>query len=757
MPGATTVPTRPPRRRQLIDYPRSDRSGAARFVPRLRQVLGLVGLAILAVVALSGIAYATVSVPSPNQFASAQTTIVYYADGKTELGRFAAQNRVVVAADAIPESMKQATVAAEDRTFYENRGVSPKGIARAFWSNLQGDSTQGGSTITQQYVKNYYLSSDRTYVRKAKEAVLSLKIDQQQSKDEILTNYLNTIYFGRGAYGIETAAQAYFGKPAKDLTPQESALLAGIIPNPTNWDPAVNPAKAKARFDYVTDELVRTGVITQAERRSWTMPDAPKKDTNKNVYAGPNGYILAQVRSELLAAKLTDQDIDSGGLRIVTTVDKNSQDAAVAMMNDPSVYPTKGRPATLRAALVSIDPQSGAVVAMYGGDDYLKRQQNNATQAIAQAGSTFKPFALVTGLENGVGLRSTFNGQSGIRFKGTSKPIQNFGGASYGTINLLTATANSVNTVYVGLNQKVGPAKTEETAIRAGLPKNTAGLNDYLGNVLGSAAPHPIDMANAYATFAAQGVRHTPHIVASATKVGADSPVYTGPTDGTRVFPEDVMADTTYALRGVVQRGSGQPASALGRPAAGKTGTSSDNMSAWFVGYTPQLTTAVALFNTDTAGNAIPIPGFGGRSEITGGSFPVRMWTEYMRDALKGKPQASFPSPAWVGRATGPAASKPTGTSTRTRAPATRTRPATPRPSDTPTEPLPTQTQTAPATPAPAIPSVGSTQSDPNGNANGNGNGNADGTGNAPPNRVIPPNGNANEGAAVGAGTGGNG
>ena len=663
--AATHGRARGTRRRRLIDYPRSNRHGIARFVPSVKQVLGAIVLGVVAMVALFALAYALISVPNPNQFASAQTTVVYYADGETELGRFAAQNRVVIASSDIPQSVKDAVVAAEDHTFYENRGISLPGIIRALWGNLRGGgATQGGSTITQQYVKNYYLDSQRTYTRKAKEAIIALKIDQQQSKDEILANYLNTIYFGRGAYGIQTAAQAYFGKDAKDLTAQEGALLAGVIPNPSRWDPVVNPAKAQDRFDYVADQMVATGTLTQAQRDSWTMPQTFVQD-KKDTYGGPNGYILAQVRSELTAAGLTERDLDAGGLRIVTTIDQAAQAAAVATIQDPDVFPTRGRPDTLRAALVSIDPMTGAITALYGGADYLVHQSNAVTQDVAQAGSTFKPFALVAGLEAGIGLRSTFNGGSGQTFKGYDKPIQNFGGASYGRIDLLTATANSVNTVYVALNQRVGPETTQEVAIRAGIPADTAGLNDYLGNVLGPSSPHPIDMATAYATFAARGERHTTHIVASATVIGSGKVVYTGPTAGTRVFDTDVMDDTNYALQQVVRRGSGSYAANLGRPVAGKTGTSSDNMSAWFIGYTPQLVTAVTLYNTDEAGNPVPIPGFGGRNEITGGSFPCRIWTSYMKEALQDTEELDFADPAWVGKSTGGRPSSSSSSSSR--------------------------------------------------------------------------------------------
>ena len=688
-PRRGAAPTGPSRRR-LIDYPRFGRRGLRRWLPSWKLVGGLALLAVLGLVVLFAVGYAVTKVPSPNQARQTQTTIVYYADGQTPMGQFAVENRQLVPIDQIPEHVKQAIIAAEDRSFYDNRGVSPTGIARAFWSNLRGNSTQGGSTITQQYVKNYYLQPEQSYTRKIKEAFISIKIDQQLTKDEILASYLNTIYFGRGAYGIQTASQAYFGKNVQDLTPTESALLAGVVPAPNSWDPAKNPTKAQDRWGYVLDGEVQLGFMDAATRAAQVFPPTvePKKD---ELYRGPNGYILAAVRDEVLArTDLTEQDLDGAGLRITTTIDKTAQDAAVAAMNDPKVYPTKDRPPTLQAALTAIDPKTGAVRAMYGGPDYLARQRNAATQDIAQAGSTFKPFALVAGLEAGISLQTTFDGRNGQTFPGFDKPVRNFGGSNFGQIDLLKATANSVNTVYVGLNEQVGPAKTVDVAVRAGLPQDTNGLEANPANVLGTSSPHPIDMAHAYATFAAQGMRTTPHLVASVSQDGAQ--VYQPDTKGQRVFAEDVMADTGVALQGVVRSGSGAYAKAVGRPVAGKTGTSSDNKSAWFVGYTPnQLAAAVALYNVGPNGEVLEMPSFGGVREITGGSFPVRIWTAFMKAALQGQPVEQFPPAANVGKAAEPTVTEaPTPTETPT---------ATETPTQTPT---PTETTTPTATASPS-------------------------------------------------------
>jgi membrane peptidoglycan carboxypeptidase len=286
-------------------------------VPSWKLVTGLVLTGAAFAVGLFAVGYATTTIPDPNELVAAQTTTVYYSDGKTVMGEFAAQNRTLVTSEQIPEHVKQAVIAAEDRSFYENRGVSPSGIARAFWNNLLGNSTQGGSTITQQYVKNYFLSPDQTYTRKIKEAFIALKIDQEKSKDQILTDYLNTIYFGRNSYGIAAASEASFGQPVSDLTVEAAAPLAGIIPSPGNWDPAKNPEKAQQRFDYVLDGMVQLGYLDQATREQMTLPETIEyKPTD--TFAGTTGYLLDSVREEILASTdLTQDDIDRGRVNLL--------------------------------------------------------------------------------------------------------------------------------------------------------------------------------------------------------------------------------------------------------------------------------------------------------------------------------------------------------------------------------------------------------------------------------------------------------
>ncbi|GAB7190704.1 hypothetical protein NUM3379_14110 [Kineococcus sp. NUM-3379] len=652
----TTVPARPP------SAPRAPRRpGRAR-----RLGLWLVGLLTAGLVLGVGAfvaAYAFTTIPDPNELAEAQVSTVYHSDGTTPIGRFvdADGNRVPVTIDQVPEPVQRAVLAAEDRSFYENRGVSPTGIARAFWNNVRGGDTQGGSTITQQYVKNYFLSADQSYTRKFKEFFIALKVDEQQSKGETLADYLNTVYFGRRAYGIQTASQAYFGKDVGQLTVSEGAVLAGLLAAPSSYDPKVNPQAAERRWNYVMDGMVEEGWLTAAERAATTMPPTIDAPPNRDL-EGPNGYLLATVKAELQseAVGLTEEEIDRGGLKIVTTFDPAVQRSAEEAVREN--LPEKV-PAGLRVGLVSIDPRDGGVRAMYGGADYLRNQLNAVTQAQAQAGSTFKPFTLVAALEKGVSLRSTFNGNSPLALKSWGKEtVENFGDTSQGRQDLMAATASSTNTVYAQLNDIATPAGTKAVAVRAGGfdPKT---LSEVPSNVLGSDTVRPINMAQAYATFAAQGVRRTWHTVAQVSDPTGKVTYKASPREE-RVFEEGVAADATYAMQQVVQRGSGSYAKRLGRPAAGKTGTSTSNRSAWFAGYTPQLATVVVMFQQDEAGNPVPLRVSGVR-EVTGGSYPVRMWTSHMRTALEGQEELDFPRPRYVGKARGGGSS--TSTPSRTR------------------------------------------------------------------------------------------
>ncbi len=656
MPHRRRAVGRPPagkaatsRRRRLIDYPRQGKRGIRRWLPSWRLVLGT----FLTVVALGmGVfvgLYVTTPIPSPGDFAEAQTTTVYFADGTTPMGTFGVQNRVIVDKTAIPQHMKDAVVASEDRTFYTNPGIDVLGIARTFYQNVRTGTRHGASSITQQYAERYYFNSTvSSYQGKVREAILAIKLDRQQDKDVIISNYLNTIYFGRDSYGVEQASKAYFGVSAKDLTISQSALLAGVIPSPNNFDPRISQAQAERRWNYVMDGMVTTGALTQAERDAEVFPETVAF-SRSDTYAGPNGYLLQMVRDEITrTTPLTEEDLDQRGYSIVTTIDPTLQQQAV----DAVARMPEDRPAGLRVALVTLDPTDSAILALYGGPDYLTQARNAVTQDEAQAGSTFKPFTLAAYLEAGGSLKSTYSGRNKIPVEGFPNGVRNFSDESFGTIDVVKATADSVNAVYGQINVEIGPDKTVDAAVRAGLPADTTGLEANPANVLGTASPHPLDMARAYNTFAAEGMRTDPFIVRSVTTLSGDL-VATGGVTPSRQFEAGVVADVTYAMEQVVKPGgSAAKVSKVGYPVAGKTGTSNDNKSAWFVGFTRQLTTAVAMYQVSADGkSAETITPFGAytRTVITGGSAPADLWTDYMTAAMAGREKLDFPPPVYGG------------------------------------------------------------------------------------------------------------
>lgn len=629
----------------LIDYPRHGKTGIRRWLPSWRLVLGIIlFLAALAVAAFAYL-YASTDIPEPSDFADYQTTTVYYSDGATEMGTFAEQNRTIVEGSTIPEHVKQAVVAAEDRSFYENPGINPAGIVRALWNNLRGNDTQGGSSITQQYAERYYFGETVSdYEGKLKEALLAIRLDRAQDKDVILANYLNTIYFGRDSYGIEAAAQAYFGVGAAELTVSQGAMIAGIIPSPNNWDPRENPEKAEQRWNYVLDGMVITGALSQAERDAQVLPETVE-DVQSDTMAGPQGYLLDMVRRELEAnGSIPEAELRVAGYKIVTTIDAGLQRM---MLDTVATMPTDHAP-ELRVGMVTLNPTDGSIVALYGGPDFLTQSVNAVTQATAQAGSTFKPFTLAAYLSNGGSLKSEYVGPSPMEVG--DGEFENFGGQDFGEIDVVEATAKSVNTVYAQMNEEIGPEKTVEAARVAGLPEAVLAPHTFVSNVLGPASPNPLDMAQAYNTFAAEGARYEPFIVLSVEH--PDGRVaYNGGSNPEQAFPADVMADTVYAMTQVVEApgGTATKAAAVGHPVAGKTGTSTANKSAWFIGFTQHLTTSVTLFQQGPGGAEMDIAPFGGYGEITGGSVPLDLWTDYMTKAMADREVLPFPERADIG------------------------------------------------------------------------------------------------------------
>jgi membrane peptidoglycan carboxypeptidase len=648
------------------------------------------------------VAYSRVNIPDANANALVQTSRVYYADGKTEIGRFGDTNRIIVPLTDMPEQLRNAVLAAENRSFYSDSGVSATGIMRALWVNLRGGSVQGGSTITQQYVKNYYLTSQRTLSRKINEALLSIKIDKKLSKDQILENYLNTIYLGRGAYGVQAAAQIYFQTDVKKLTVTQDAALAGIIRSPARYDPST-PAGLKlltARWNYVLDGMVTTGKLTPAERAAQVFPTFPQAKKSIDRYGGQRGYILGAVEKELLDRGLPKEQIESGGIQIVTTLDAQAQKAAEKAV--PQDFP-KIKNEGLRVGLAAVQPKTGRILAMYGGKDFLgtdKYAQVNTATTPIQPGSGMKPFALAAALENGDSLDSTYDGDSPLKLPG-NQSIRNEFNTSYGpSVTLNQGLEQSINTVYVDMTQHIGPAAVHDAFLRAGIPADTAGLHDYPLIALGVASIRPTEVADAYATLCGEGIHAQQHIVEMVKGPnGGVVSIDKIDVSGDPVFAAPVVSDVLRAMENVVVNGTGRKAAALGRPVAGKTGTH-QSLTAWFNGCTPQIAASVVYFKDDGTES---LDGSGGLATFFGANFPTQTWETFMAGALAGKPVVDFK----IGRGVQPAATAaPTATPTATADP---TGPPT-APDPFPTllfpfaPPDPSTTSAGPPPPAPTPP-----------------------------------------------------
>ncbi|MFF1902522.1 transglycosylase domain-containing protein [Kitasatospora sp. NPDC058218] len=715
-----------------------------RLLPTWRVTLGTLTAVLLLAVGSFAVLYLIVPVPDANAHAVAQNNIYLYADGATEIGRTGAVNRTDVTIDQIPLDTQHAVVSAEDRSFYRNRGIDLKGMVRAGWNTLTGRGKQGGSTITQQYVKNYYLTQDRTIERKGRELFIALKVDQQRSKNQILTGYLNSSYFGRGAYGIQSAAHAYYGVDVSGLTLPQGAYLAALLQAPSAYDvktatPA-NRDKAVARWNYTLDGMVQLGFLTTADRAAITFPD-PIDPQPATGLSGQSGYLVGVADDYLVSAGIIDTaTLKAGGWRITTTFDKPRQDAFVGAVQQELTeeLDPRARPATdtdVRVAGASVEPATGRVVAVYGGPDYAKQPYNDVLRQDNQIGSTFKAFDLAAGLTSG---RSSGDGRpitTETRYDGTSeRPVTggptpyappNEDDIDYGNITLRHAMVKSVNSVYAQEGVDAGLAHVRETAVRLGIPDNVPGMDPANTSMtLGTATPSALNLAGAYAGLANHGQAYTPWSVSKLERVN------TGGAIDVPKMPEHVpttaldrgAADAvTDVLRDVVSpRGTGAAALDLGRPAAGKTGTTDSNLSAWFAGFTPELATTVGLFRENPKTHAKePLSGTAGYERINGGAFPTRIWTAYMADALDGTDVQHFDLQPGRGNtqsggptATGSPSPSPSAGATAS-ATATAAAPSTPAhsapaptaPSSRPTETAPTPTPEAPApTPTPEQP-----------------------------------------------------
>jgi penicillin-binding protein 1A len=643
------------------------------FIWRWRRGLFLLGL--LFVAGVAGVGYSIAQIELPPERIQAQTSFICAADVSSNCNDSNAiaslhgeQDRVNVTLDQVPTVMVDAVLAAEDRTFFDHGGVDPWGTARALWADLRNQGgTQGGSTITQQYVKNVYLTSERTLTRKLKEAVLSIKLEQEFSKQQILERYLNTVYFGRGAYGIGAAVRTYFGHDLSQVTLPEAAYLAGLIRSPETADGAkpeqMNTAVARRRS--VLQNMLEMKRIDQAQF------DAADKtpfiagevgDPNATILSRPpdqkgfgpvkradigTEYFRDYVVQQLKQHGFDEAKLFGGGLRVYTTLDLDKQQAAY-----DAVTSTLTSPDDPLAALVSLDPD-GHIVAMIGGKDHASDENNYAAKGLGggarQAGSSFKPYVLAEAVKQGISLQSQFDSPSQIVI-----PKADNGGPwkvnnaepSDGVMTLIDATKHSSNTVFAQLMMKVHPQNVIPLAYKMGITTDLPEVNSL---VLGTGGVFPLDMASGYSTFAHRGT-HIPPTGITKVEVpngsgGYDTVPFSQPQ--TQPLTKQESDLVTYALQGVVHGGTGSGAF-FGKDIAGKTGTTEDNKDAWFVGFTPNgYTTAVwmGFRNAPEDGPAKLMTSVHGRV-VFGGTFPATIWNKYMKAITTGMDVGSFSDPS---------------------------------------------------------------------------------------------------------------
>ncbi|MEV5578868.1 transglycosylase domain-containing protein [Streptomyces parvus] len=731
----------------MIDYPRYGKYGFRRWVPSWKLVSGL-SLAFLGVLmGVGGISYAVVTKPNINETAQAQNNVYYWADGTQMVATGGAVNRQMLKYEQIPEAMRNAVISAENKSFETDRGIDPMGIGRAVFNMATGGETQGGSTITQQYVKNSMLSQDQTLKRKFQELFITLKVAGEESKEDVMAGYLNVSYYGRGASGLQAAARTYYNKDAGELNASECAFLATLLKGASYYDPAgapdidkvnatkkKNTKRAKERWKWILDEQVKDGRMTSAERAKYTkFPDPlPKKQDAK--LGGQTGYLVDLAKNYFLANNdkgITAKELELGGFEIHTTFQKKQVEqleAAVKKVYKAKIRP-KERPETdthVEFGGASVDAKTGAIIATYGGQDATTHFTNNADATGAQVGSTWKPFVLAAAMQYGVrdpsgppdqgesqrtqiSPKSIYNGDNRLRIRDYTGKIWldpddnewrqvNDGDYDYGEIDLRTAMEKSANSPFVQLGMDVGTDKVRDVAVAAGLKDDKFMANATVPSFsIGTSSPSAIRMAGAYATFATSGQQNDTYSVTEVKQGGVV--VFQHKKKPKRAFSPMIADNVTDVLKNVVENGTGTPARLEGREVAGKTGTTDGNRSAWFVGYTPQISTAISMFRldddeTNKKREFEKMFGTGGEEKIHGASFPASIWHDYMAGAMKGKKAIAFPEPqdpgevVWGGGAVSPS---PTPSPTPSEEPSED---PSPTPTPTPTTPSPTPTPT---------------------------------------------------------------
>ncbi|MEW2297271.1 transglycosylase domain-containing protein [Streptomyces sp. NPDC006743] len=634
-------------------YPRRGRTGWRRWMPSWRQWIGLafsgIGLTTLFLV----VAYAATDIPENlNSYATQQDNVYFWSDG-TPMARTGWVQRQAMPLKDIPEDVRWAVLAAENESFYSDPGISFKGITRALWRTVGKGDTEGGSTITQQYVKNVYLTQNQTVSRKFTEAMISLKLDNKMSKDKILEGYLNTSWFGRGTYGIQRAAQAYYGKDVSELNASEAAFLASLLKGAGLYDPTLGPsnhARAVKRWKWTLDRMVKIGKLSKDERAKYTTFPEPLK-RNPLSDTGRQSDYLVELASQYAkdTAHLSDKDFDLGGYQIYTTFDRKRETALTDVVTKARKKARESAPKTTKtahygAASVAAD---GRIVAVYGGPDHRTQGYNESNAATVPAGSAFQPFVYAAGLEHGVVKQrdaprvpispdTVYDGDDAVPVhtpegpywdrSGRKVAAHNDGKKSFGPVTLRKALAQSVNTPFMQLGMDTGLDKVKETAVASGLLSSSVGPQVPALST-GNARPSAIRMASGYATFDAAGVHTEPYSVLRITRNGSDVPVdrpLSGQAVSTRVAQQvdDALAD---AFR--TAHPGAAPAAAR---VTGKAGTTEDDTAAWYVGSARKVTTAVVLYRMDLAKSLEPLPLKG--IDTTGtGSVPYAIWEGAMK------------------------------------------------------------------------------------------------------------------------------
>ncbi|MFB8210485.1 transglycosylase domain-containing protein [Streptomyces sp. NPDC056010] len=717
---------------------RAAKSGGIRRLFTWRKLLGTALGVILLGMGAFAVLYMMVDVPEGNPKMELQANVYKYADGSL-LARTGEVNREIVSLAEVPKEVQDTFVAAENKSFYKDHGVDFKGTARGLLNTLSGKGKQGGSTITQQYVKNYYLDQQQTVTRKLKELVISLKLDQKKSKKEILAGYINTSYYGRGAWGIQAAAQAYYGVDAKDLNVSQGAYLAALLQAPSQYDWAVagpnGKRLVKARWAYTLDNMVEEGWLDPGKRQKQTFP-VPREPKPLNGTAGQKGYIVQAAREAVIKqAGITDDQFDRGGWTITVNIDKKKQKqlekSVEAKLLDKLDTKKRKLDKDIQAGAASVDPKTGAVVALYGGRGQSEHWISNAGRRDYQPASTFKPVILASALDNESKTQDDEKITANTRYDGTSKrPVvggdryfapENEDDHNYGQITVQTAMNASVNSVFAQMGVDVGMDKVLATAGKLGM--NVKDLEAAPAMTLGSMGASPLEMAGVYATLDNHGKQVTPQIVKTAVHQG-DAPLDLPDAIGDQVISRQAADSVTSVLTGVVDdgtaRGSVRNAEGLSdKDIAGKTGTSDDNKSAWFTGYTSNLVTSVGLFGEaafDRTGDdgkeikknaQVTLQGAGGGGRVNGGGFPAEIWADYMGHSVGKAREFDLDTDMGAAVSPPPASNSPSPSTSPSEKPS---------PSDTPsTSPSsePPSASESPQSSPPASPSGGPTSEQP--------------------------------------------